>query len=125
MRLVGYEGNHIYRLWDPAKRTIQRSSDVDFDEEPTLKRPAEVDFNPVKRPRYTPISVGELRDSEDRDTEPISHEPRSTRAYSPEVVITRVTEPIPTVTRAQPEPMTALLASNVPPLEDDIEHIRV
>ena len=30
--LVGFEGNHIYRLWIPTRNSIVRSSTVKFDE---------------------------------------------------------------------------------------------
>jgi transposase InsO family protein len=52
MQLVGYEGNHIYVLWNPATKKVVRSSDVVFDEQPSLKRAADHDFLPAnKRPR--------------------------------------------------------------------------
>jgi hypothetical protein len=32
VHLIGYVGNHIYRVWDPNSNTVHVTSDVTFDE---------------------------------------------------------------------------------------------
>jgi hypothetical protein len=59
MILVGYDGTSIYRLWDPKERRIHRSSDVDFDEAPSLKRPADHLFSERLNKKHQPASIGD------------------------------------------------------------------
>lgn len=59
MVLVGYDGTCLYKLWDPKERRIHRSSDVDFDEVPSLKRPADYLFSEQPAKRHQAESVGD------------------------------------------------------------------
>jgi hypothetical protein len=86
--LVGFEGTSIYRLYDPSYVSkIRRSNDVDFDEEPTLKRPADdawEQFGATKRVRWRPMgedgdgaaSEPESAPEEDSNTTVASTRPR-------------------------------------------------